>query len=229
MSEPEVVLFDFGGTLDADGIHWAPRFHAAYTACGGTVAYPAFESVFRASDRALAAQPRVRGLGFRALIEAQSQLLCGLLADGAGIDAAQVTARFHSDAVTVVARNRPLLERLAARYRLGVVSNFTGNLEPCLEELELRRYFRVVADSTVVGIAKPDPRIFAGALTELGASPARAWMVGDNFETDMRPASGLGMCTCWLAPLERPLPKDAAPTVRIARLPELEGALRCTD
>ena len=44
MSGPEVVLFDFGGTLDADGVHWAPRFYAAYQAGGGAVEYPAFES-----------------------------------------------------------------------------------------------------------------------------------------------------------------------------------------
>ena len=229
MRGPAVVLFDFGGTLDADGIHWAPRFYAAYRACGGAVEYPAFELVFRASDRALEAQPRVRTLGFGALIEAQAQLLGDLLPDGAGIDAAQLAARFHAEAVAVVARNRPILERLSRDYRLGVVSNFTGNLEPCLRELELRRYFMVVADSGVVGTAKPDPRIFTGALTQLDASAARAWMVGDNFETDIRPAGALGMRTCWLAPLDLPAPKGAAPTLRIARLPDLERALRSDD
>jgi HAD superfamily hydrolase (TIGR01509 family) len=226
MSGPGVLLFDFGGTLDADGLHWAPRFYAAYRACGGAVEYSAFELIFRASDRALEVQPRVRTLGFGAHIEAQAQLLRDRLPDGAGIDAARLAARFHAEAVAVVARNRPILERLSARYRLGVVSNFTGNLEPCLRELDLRRYFTVVADSAVVGIAKPDPRIFAGALTQLDASAARAWMVGDNFETDIRPAGALGMRTCWLAPLEQPVPEGAAPTLRIARLPDLEGALR---
>lgn len=228
MSGPAVVLFDFGGTLDADGIHWAPRFHAAYRHGGGTVEYPAFEEVFRASDRALAGQARVRTLGFSALIEAQAQLLLALLPDGADIDATQLAARFHAQAIAIVARNRPILERLSARYRLGVVSNFSGNLEPCLQELEVRRYFSVVADSAIVGIAKPDFRIFSGALSELDAPAAGAWMVGDNFEADIRPASELGMRTCWLGPLDRPLPMRAAPTLRIARLPELEEALRCT-
>ena len=133
MSGPGVVLFDFGGTLDADGVHWAPRFYAIYRTCGGAVEYPAFELVFRASDRALEGQPRIRTIGFKGLIEAEVQVLRDLLPDGAGIDAAQVAARFHADAVAVVARNRPILERLSARYRLGIVSYFTGNLEPGLE------------------------------------------------------------------------------------------------
>lgn len=221
-----VVLFDFGGTLDADGIQWAPRFHAAYRAGGGAIKYPAFELIFRTSDRAVEAQPRVRTMGFKALVEAQAQILCDLLPDGAGIDGAQLATLFHAEAVAVVARNRPILERLSRDYRLGIVSNFAGNLEPCLRELELRRYFSVVADSAVVGIAKPDPRIFSGVLTQLDAPAARAWMVGDNFETDIRPADGLGMRTCWLAPIERPAPPGAAPTVRIGRLPDLEGVLR---
>jgi len=193
------------------------------------VGYAEFEAIFRSSDRSLAGQPRVRTMGFGALIEAQAGLLRDLLPDGTAVDPAQVAARFRADALAVVERNRPILERLGARYRLGIVSNFTGNLEPCLRELGLRRYFTAVADSAVVGIAKPDPRIFAAVLTELDTPPERAWMVGDNFAADIQPAGALGMRTCWLAPLDRPAPKGAAPTVRIARLPDLEGALECTD
>jgi FMN phosphatase YigB (HAD superfamily) len=226
MSGAAVVLLDFGGTLDADGIHWAPRFHAAYRSGGGTVDYPAFELIYRASDHALAGQAGIRTRGFRDLIELQTEFVLALLPDGADVDAAQVVGRFHHDALAVVARNRPILARLSARYRLGVVSNFCGNLEPCLQELDLRRYFSVVADSAVVGIAKPDFRIFAGALSALDAPAAGAWMVGDNFEADIRPATELGMFTCWLGPLERPLPIRAAPTVRVARFPDLEEALQ---
>src|SRR5207253_336718 len=76
------------------------------------------------------------------------------------VDADVLTDRLHTDAVTIVTRNRPILERLRRRYRLGIVSNFTGNLQPCLEELDLARLFVVVSDSTVVGWSKPDARIF---------------------------------------------------------------------
>jgi FMN phosphatase YigB (HAD superfamily) len=62
----------------------------------------------------------------------------------------------------------------------------------------------------------------------LDARPAETWMVGDNFEADIRPAAELGMRTCWLGALDRPLPIRAAPTARIAKLPEIEEALHCT-
>jgi putative hydrolase of the HAD superfamily len=220
-----VVLLDFGGTLDADGVHWSPRFHAAYRAAGGTLAFSAFEPIFKSSDQALARVPGIARLGFRAAIEVQARLLLELLPDGGRVDAGAVARRLHDDALAVVRRNEPVLERLARRYRLGIVSNFTGNLEPCLDELGLAKLFAVISDSTVVGWSKPDPRIFWHTLAALRAPAERAWMVGDNFEADIRAAAGLGMRTCWLAPPERPAPAGLAPTARIGRFVELEQVL----
>jgi FMN phosphatase YigB (HAD superfamily) len=206
-------------------VHWSPRFHAAYRAVGGQLELAAFDSFFKASDEALACLPGIRTLGFRAAIEAQARLIVGLLPDR--VDAGAIARRLHADALQIVARNLPVLERLTGRYRLGIVSNFTGNLRPCLEELGLARLFAVVSDSAIVGWSKPDPRIFAHTLAALQASPQRAWMVGDNFEADIRGAAGLGMRTCWLAPLDRAAPPggELVCTARIDRLPDVERVL----
>lgn len=217
------MLFDFGGTLDADGVHWSPRFHAAYRAAGGTLPLAPFEAVFKGSDEAMAHLPDIRTLGFRAVIEAQTRLLVSRLPDA--VDPAAVTRRLHDDAVAVVARNRPVLERLARRYRLGVVSNFTGNLRPCLDELGLSDLFVVMSDSALVGWNKPDARIFTHTLVALGGSPEGAWMVGDNFDADIRGAAALGMRTCWLASPDRVVPPGLEPTARIERLPEIENVV----
>ena len=45
-----LVLFDFGGTLDADGSRWSVRFHAAYQAAGGKQSFAAFDRAFRFTD-----------------------------------------------------------------------------------------------------------------------------------------------------------------------------------
>lgn len=223
----EAVLLDFGGTLDADGVHWSPRFHAAYRAEGGTLDLAAFDPIFKMSDQALARLPDIAALGFRAAIETQARLLGDVLPERDRVNPAAVARRLHADALAVVRRNRPILERLARRYRLGIVSNFTGNLQPCLEELGLARLFAAVSDSAVVGCSKPDPRIFLGTLATLGARPERAWMVGDNFEADIRGAAALGMRTCWLGPPERPSPPGAGdvPTARIACFVDIERVL----
>ena len=227
---PAGVLFDFGGTLDADGVRWAERFHQAYRAEGGSLDFKAFEPLFRTTDRELLHNSGTRRLGFRAMVDAQASLIVQASPDAGGIDSQRVGARFHAAAIEVVKRNRPILERLARQSRLGVVSNFTGNLDRCLEELGLAGFFEAVADSAVVGQEKPDPRIFTRALAALGAAPEESWMVGDNFEADIRPAQALGLRTCWLAPADRPSPPGALFTARIARLPELLPALEtaCT-
>jgi FMN phosphatase YigB (HAD superfamily) len=230
MQRPTVLLFDFGGTLDADGDPWAVRFHRAYAAVGGRLGFPEFEARFRESDRLLERDPAVRTMGFQAMIAAQTALLRSLLPDGGSIDLDGMAQRFECNSIAMVERNRPTLESLSSRYSLGVVSNFTGNLDPCLAELGLLRFFSVTSDSMRVGCAKPDPRIFERTLEMLRVAPPAAWMIGDNFESDIRPAAALGLGTCWLANAQRPAPSDSAACNRIARLTELPALLStCTD
>jgi FMN phosphatase YigB (HAD superfamily) len=220
-----LVLFDFGGTLDADGARWSVRFHAAYRAAGGKQSFAAFDRSFRESDRALERLSGIARLGFRAMVDAQTELLLPRLSDGAALSARAIADQFHSSTCAVVRRNTALLDRLHQSYHLGVVSNFTGNLELCLEELGVMRYFSVVADSGRVGIAKPDPRLFQHALNWPGLDSKPAWMVGDNFESDIRPAAALGLSTAWLAPANEKSRDKDLPTVRLTTLPELVTVL----
>ena len=141
------------------------------------------------------------------------------------MDVHAITDRVYGDAVAVIARNRPILAALRSGYRLGVVSNFTGNLVPCLEEVAMADLFDVVTDSGVLGITKPELLPFTTTLEQLGVSPDRAWMVGDNFQADVRPAQRLGMRTVWLAPADRELPAGDPPTARIGSLAQLPAVL----
>jgi ribonucleotide monophosphatase NagD (HAD superfamily) len=49
-------------------------------------------------------------------------------------------------------------------------------------------------EATVIG--KPAAAIYAVACERAGAAPAEAMMVGDDLESDLRPARDLGMATC---------------------------------
>ena len=216
---------DFGGTLDADGVPWSPRFHAAYRRAGGALDFSAFDPIFKRSDEGLSGLPGVRALGFRAAIDAQVRLLAALLPEGDRVNLEALADRLHADALEAVRRNRPVLARLARRFPLAVVSNFSGNLAPCLEELDLAKLFAAASDSALVGWAKPDPRIFERTLAALEIAADGAWMVGDNFDADIRGAAALGMRTCWLAPPDRPAPADLKPTARIHRFTDVERVL----
>jgi FMN hydrolase / 5-amino-6-(5-phospho-D-ribitylamino)uracil phosphatase len=94
--------------------------------------------------------------------------------------------------------SREVLGALAGRFRMGVVSNFYGNLGNILAEADLARFFDAVADSSQIGIFKPDAGIFLAALDRLGSAPSETAMVGDSIDKDCLPAQRLGMRGIWL-------------------------------
>lgn len=80
-----------------------------------------------------------------------------------------------------------------AGLRLVVVSNSDGSIERMLGELGLRDRFDAVLDSAVVGVEKPDPRIFRHALERAGAAPERTAHVGDLYSVDVAGARAAGI------------------------------------
>src|SRR5450432_1802042 len=203
------LLFDFGGTLDADGVAWKERFYALYQAEGLDAAPQVFASAFYAAD-----DPLVGGLSPHAdLSETVHALTDNLERElarrgrGGGREppadadrGRRVAARFLSEMSIVFARNRPVLEALGERYRLGIVSNFYGNLEAVCQSAGLAPLFAVMTDSHRVGAEKPDPAIFRIALEAVGATPDSAIFVGDSLRRDGEGARRTGMGFIWIAP-----------------------------
>lgn len=99
-------------------------------------------------------------------------------------------------------RTAETLDELRRRgYRLGVISNADGRVEKLLESVGLRPHFEMVIDSGVVGIDKPDPRIFHLAAERMGIDPAEAVYVGDIYEIDVQGARAAGMQGILIDPL----------------------------
>jgi HAD superfamily hydrolase (TIGR01509 family) len=219
------VLFDFGGTLDAEGLSWKERFQRLFEIEGVAVEPARFDPVFYAADDALVgAIPE--HLTFRETVErVASGVARALRPDDAGLGL-RVAERFHNDARACFEGNAPILERLARRYRLGIVSNFYGNLATVCDNAQVRRYFGVIIDSARVGISKPDPRIFMQAVDALGVEPGRAVMVGDSLARDMAGARAAGMAHIWLTPEPARQGSPCCPGDRvIPSLRDLEGLL----
>ena len=57
-----------------------------------------------------------------------------------------------------------------------------------------REHFDVFVESSVVGMRKPDPRIYQLACRELGVEPSRAAFL-DDIGSNLKPARALGMAT----------------------------------
>lgn len=218
----KAVLFDFGGTLDSDGLTWGDRFFPLYRERGLTLAREAFNKAFYASDDNLPLRHPLGGLGLSETVRLQVEDVLREVAPGRPELTAQISDRFVADCRAAFDRNRPVLERLKKKYRLGIVSNFYGNLKDILAGEKLSGYFDVVADSTTVGSLKPSAEIFLHATAALGAKVEECLMVGDSVPRDMKGAESLNMPHALITPNG----KTCCPQGwRIASLADLEARL----
>jgi putative hydrolase of the HAD superfamily len=86
------------------------------------------------------------------------------------------------------------LERLKSQgFKLAVVSNAEGQVEGDAKRFGLAPFFDTIVDSHIVGVAKPDPRIFHIALERLGIAPHEARFAGDIYSIDMVGARAAGI------------------------------------
>ena len=98
----------------------------------------------------------------------------------------------------------------------------------CWHSTALSDLFDYLAISEIVGVEKPDPRLFQAALDALAIAPAdygRVAMVGNNLERDIAGARRLGLITIFLHWNERrrttPLTADETPDYTVHDAAEL--------
>jgi putative hydrolase of the HAD superfamily len=95
----------------------------------------------------------------------------------------------------------PALERArASGVFVAIVSNSEGMLAPLLESVGLAHAIDAVFDSAIVGVEKPDARIFRIALDRFGVAPERALHLGDVYATDTVGARAAGLRTALVDP-----------------------------
>src|SRR5207237_9207808 len=119
-----------------------------------------------------------------------------------------------------------LEETLSALYALGIHLGIVTNgevlfQEPKIAQLAMGRYLSTVVISEAVQFEKPDARIFAHALAEIGCAAGHTWFVGDNPINDVLGAAAVGLRPIWLTGVQPWPPEHPAPTWQIATLGEL--------
>jgi FMN phosphatase YigB (HAD superfamily) len=196
----EGLIFDLGGTLDADGIPWAERFRTILAEAELPGLEPgAVKAALEAGEQAVLRHPRAAELGLEEMahLHVSAQLECLGGAEAELLDS--LRDRFVAETSETLAGRRSLLERLAGRLPLAVVSNGCGNTERLLAEAGLESVFRAIVDSSQVGFWKPDPRIFEPALHRLGVPRDRVAVVGDRTDRDVEAALAGGLRAAWVA------------------------------
>jgi HAD superfamily hydrolase (TIGR01549 family) len=209
----KALLFDFGGTLDGP-THWLDRFLAQYRAAGIEISRgeldPAFDYATRTGYGATRVVSRFRlndlvrflvGQQLEYLRARGPEHLSRRIEDAPGKERHQlverITESFVRETKAGLAESKASLASLKNRFKLGVVSNFYGNLDAILDEAGMGKLFAAVADSSKLKLFKPDPGIFTAALKSLRLESTEAAMVGDSLDKDCAPARRLGLRTVW--------------------------------
>lgn len=200
------IIFDYGGTIDSRGVHWSEVIWDGYRHCGVPVSKEDFREAYVFAERELARTRHILPhhnfydlLYIKMQIELRYLVDKGLLPEIAVAQYAALIARYcYEAAKNSVKEARPVLELLHAKYPMVLVSNFYGNVEAVLKDFDLRKYFGSIIESAVVGVRKPDPRIFSLGVEALGMRPEEVLVVGDSLKKDILPAESIGCSTAWI-------------------------------
>ena len=113
---------------------------------------------------------------------------CGVDVSGAGV------MRYIADASVPRPAMVEAIRRIRARgLRVGALTNNWVQDAPRAPH-PVREHFDVFIESSVVGMRKPDVRIYQLACRELGVAPPRAVFL-DDIGGNLKPARALGMTT----------------------------------
>jgi putative hydrolase of the HAD superfamily len=103
-------------------------------------------------------------------------------------------------------------------FTLGVVSNADGRVAAALAASGIAEHFVTIVDSHVVGVEKPQPRIFEIALEACASVASDSLYIGDIYEVDVQGARRAGLSAALLDPLDHYVDADCP---RLRSIPEL--------
>lgn len=201
------ILFDYGGTIDSNGMHWAEVIWMAYQAYDVPVTKDVFREAYVFVERLLGKNPMVKPYHtFLNMLCLKCDVQIQWLADNQYLNEenisldlpVQLGERCYNYARQSIDAARPVLEELACKYPFVLVSNFYGNIESVLKDFELDHLFPIIIESAVVGVRKPDPAIFRLGIDAIQLPEANCVVIGDSYDKDIIPASELGCQTIWI-------------------------------
>lgn len=210
----KAYIFDYGGTIDTAGCHWGKKLWHAYQQIQVPVNEQQFREAYVHAERTLGSNPIIKPTHtFHHLLDVKLRIELEFLLEQGYWNPSeqdyretqrQLLDNLYAEVQQTVSHSRDVLCRLSERCPMVLVSNFYGNIEVVLREFQLDSLFGSVIESAVVGIRKPDHRIFSlgvEALQRLNPSlnlqPADITVVGDSFYKDILPARKAGCRTVW--------------------------------
>ena len=196
-------IFDYGGTLDTGGQHWGKVIWHAYEHLQVPVSEADFRDAYVHAERTLGKNPIIKpDFTFYKTLETKISLQLEYLHQQGHLShhtsyIKPLTSHLYEATVAETARSREVLLELKKQYPMVLVSNFYGNIATVLNEFKLDGIFDTIIESAVVGVRKPDPKIFTLGVEALGMQPVEVVVVGDSMDKDIIPAAKAGCHTVW--------------------------------
>lgn len=206
ISKVKGIIFDYGGTIDTGAVHWSEVIWDGYQKSGVAVDKAEFRDAYVYAERELARERHILPEhDFHDLLLIKLRIELNRLAEEGHFAPEDVEAKAgeiaqycYDFARSNVQAAIPVLEELGKKYPLILVSNFYGNIETVLKDFGIRKYFKDIIESAVVGVRKPDPRIFTKGVEALGLQAGEVLVIGDSFSKDIEPAEKAGCQVLWL-------------------------------
>lgn len=201
------IIFDYGGTLDSEGRHWSFILREGLAQAGITTTDNAWRDAYVFAERALAKNRIIMPQDtFREVMLKKINIEIQSLINNNAINIAachidqytQNAAEYcYQYAKKCVEQSREVLQNFKNQYPMVLVTNFYGNINAVLNDFKLD-FFNNIIESSVVGIRKPDPKIYELGVQSLGFSAQHVLVVGDSYSKDIVPAASIGCNTVWL-------------------------------
>jgi putative hydrolase of the HAD superfamily len=180
------VVFDLGGVVMDSPLHAIARYERDHDLPAGAVNRVVVESGERGAWSRLE-RGELTMEAFLIPFEGDGRA-CGVELNGERLMA------YIAEAGVPRPRMLEAIRRIRGRgLRVGALTN-NWVREGQREGHRLREHFDVFVESAVVGLRKPDPRIYALACRELGVEPGRTAFL-DDIGRNLKTARGLGMTT----------------------------------
>lgn len=229
------IIFDYGGTIDTNGIHWGEVIWEQYRRAATGISRELFREAYVHGERTLAKEPIIKPLHtFHDLLEIKIKIQFDYLIEKGATHladspkATEIVEGCYSQVLETLKETCRAVEKVSKERPTVLVTNFYGNMPIVLKEFSLDKYFDTIVESSVVGIRKPDPRLFALGVEAIGLPAKDIVVIGDSYRKDIAPARSLGCKAVWLKKIcweEESIEPGKEPTAIIDNLDKLPGLI----
>jgi putative hydrolase of the HAD superfamily len=140
-------------------------------------------------------------------------------------EVADTFSRERDEGIYLLPGATEALQRFLERsIRLALVTNgMADSQRHKIERFGLAPFFDFIVIEGEFGAGKPDGRVYAYALAQLGLPPEEVWMVGDNLEWDVAGPQRMGIKSIWIDLAGSGLSEDSpvCPDLIVGSLAEL--------